>query len=428
MKLRVFQSDKGDCLLLTSSDKKNMLIDGGMSSSFRDHVAGYLAKYVKKLDTICVTHIDQDHISGVIELFDNEIDWRVYKYQQSNGNSKFKKPKSPKPPKVDSVWHNSFDAQLGELASGVANSAARLSSILSFKNQKSFLDASERFSGYATSKREAYELAQKLSPKLLNIPVNEEFNGELMVYENGKNDFTFGNTKIRLIAPFKEDIKKLKSDWEKWLDTAKGQQAIKKVDKEIEDSGANLSPNSADQIQDIMNLGLSELGDIRKVTVPNLASLMFVAEENGKTMLFTGDGHGDHVERGLIADGTYNLDDGLHFNVIKVPHHGSEHNSDIDFWRKFTADHYVICGNGGHENPDLRVLKKIIQSRTEKSALKKSQGKRKFKLWFNSSSKVTKPKYKRHMKAVERLLRNESKKYSGRLSYKFLEKSSMAIS
>ncbi len=39
MKLRVFQSDKGDCLLITSSDGKNVLVDGGMASSYNEHVA-----------------------------------------------------------------------------------------------------------------------------------------------------------------------------------------------------------------------------------------------------------------------------------------------------------------------------------------------------------------------------------------------------
>ena len=44
MKLTVFQSDKGDCLLLTSADGKNVLIDGGMSDSYTTHVAPALNK------------------------------------------------------------------------------------------------------------------------------------------------------------------------------------------------------------------------------------------------------------------------------------------------------------------------------------------------------------------------------------------------
>lgn len=39
MKLTVFQSDKGDCLLVTGNGGKWMLVDGGMRSSYAQHVA-----------------------------------------------------------------------------------------------------------------------------------------------------------------------------------------------------------------------------------------------------------------------------------------------------------------------------------------------------------------------------------------------------
>ena len=44
MKLTVFQSDKGDCLLITSQDGKHILADGGMRASYKAHVARVLIK------------------------------------------------------------------------------------------------------------------------------------------------------------------------------------------------------------------------------------------------------------------------------------------------------------------------------------------------------------------------------------------------
>ena len=38
MKLRIFQSAQGDCLLLEAKDKKLVLCDGGMRSSIKSHV------------------------------------------------------------------------------------------------------------------------------------------------------------------------------------------------------------------------------------------------------------------------------------------------------------------------------------------------------------------------------------------------------
>ena len=85
MKIRVFQSDKGDCLLLTSSSGKNrVLVDGGMSSSYTKHVAPALTKLEAakaKLDVVYVSHIDDDHISGVLQLMNDLMDWRVFDFQ-----------------------------------------------------------------------------------------------------------------------------------------------------------------------------------------------------------------------------------------------------------------------------------------------------------------------------------------------------------
>ena len=44
MKLSIFQSDKGDCLLLEGAGGGRMLCDGGMAASMRKHVRAELAK------------------------------------------------------------------------------------------------------------------------------------------------------------------------------------------------------------------------------------------------------------------------------------------------------------------------------------------------------------------------------------------------
>ena len=44
MKITVFQSDKGDSLLLTGDDGRVLLADGGMRGSYADHVAPTLGE------------------------------------------------------------------------------------------------------------------------------------------------------------------------------------------------------------------------------------------------------------------------------------------------------------------------------------------------------------------------------------------------
>ena len=84
MKLQIFQSAQGDCLLLEGKDKKLVLCDGGMRSSIKSHVRDELTKLRTKgreLEFVYVSHIDSDHISGVLQLLEDEVEWRVFDYQ-----------------------------------------------------------------------------------------------------------------------------------------------------------------------------------------------------------------------------------------------------------------------------------------------------------------------------------------------------------
>ena len=72
MKIKMFHVGDGDCLLL-SSGTKNMLIDGGRKGAFRDNVSAELSQ-LSKLDIVCVSHIDDDHISGILSLIEDEVE------------------------------------------------------------------------------------------------------------------------------------------------------------------------------------------------------------------------------------------------------------------------------------------------------------------------------------------------------------------
>lgn len=69
---RALPADDGDCLLISfhNNAKTNILIDGGTSRAFRNN-----AKTIEKVfaesgsNHIIVTHIDDDHIQGIVTLF-----------------------------------------------------------------------------------------------------------------------------------------------------------------------------------------------------------------------------------------------------------------------------------------------------------------------------------------------------------------------
>lgn len=408
MKVRVFQSDKGDCLLLTDKNEKHILVDGGMAKSYKKHVAKYLSN--KEIELVCVSHIDQDHIQGIIEMMKDITNWRVYKYQKSQGNSRYKKPLAPEPPIVKSVWHNAFKDQVSENKGEIENMLVASSSAVSSFNVN--------MADFIYSKREAIILSNKLKSNQLNIPVNKEFSNNLVYYRKENSQVKIGDFKLHIIGPFKEDLEKLRNDWNLWLEKSK--RIIVKLRRQAEKDikvFEKMNPASS-------HMELNRLGDKLKVTLPNLASIMFLLEEDGKSVLLTGDGHSEDILKGLKENKKLRNNGGIHVNVLKVQHHGSHHNFDDSFFQKVTADHYVFCGNGAHSNPELEVVKNLIESRIG-AKYKKSKNQEvdnSFKIWFNSSDENTvSHKNKKHMRKLESYVKMRARKSNRKLKYYFME-------
>ena len=113
---------------------------------------------------------------------------------------------------------------------------------------------------------------------------------------------------------------------------------------------------------DALAVALAErLGDRRRGDTPNLASLMLLVEENGKTLLLTGNGLAGHP-RGLEATGKLAPGGDLFVDVLKVQHHGAEYNWAREFGRRIIARDYIFCGNGSMKTPN-RVVQAVLDSR-----------------------------------------------------------------
>jgi hypothetical protein len=77
----------------------------------------------------------------------------------------------------------------------------------------------------------------------------------------------------------------------------------------------------------------------------------------------TGDARGDSIIAGLEHVGTLRRGGSISLNVLKVPHHGSANNAELDFFKRVKATHYVISGNGEHGNPERAVIEMIFEAR-----------------------------------------------------------------
>ncbi|MGC9350007.1 MAG: hypothetical protein ACP5JG_17845, partial [Anaerolineae bacterium] len=107
-------------------------------------------------------------------------------------------------------------------------------------------------------------------------------------------------------------------------------------------------------------LGAERAARDMDTSVPNLSSIMLMAEAEGRRVLLTGDGRSDDLEEGLQRAGYLEPGGQLHVDVLKLPHHGSKRNMTEDFLRRITADTYVISASGYHGHPSKDTLQWVV--------------------------------------------------------------------
>ncbi len=442
MKLTVFRSDKGDCLLLTTKDKKRLLVDGGMASSFKEHVAPALAALVpKKLDVVYVSHIDDDHIGGVLELMNDVVAWRVHRFQVKSGNAKHRPPAVPEPPEISGLWHNPFKDQVGDNAGEITDMLAQAATALANAGP-AFRSLAQGHEDLATSTRQALILARRASVGQLGLDVNRPAKGKLMLVRKGDKPFKLGAMSVRIVGPFPEDLEKLRDEWNEWLEKNKAALAtLRKQAERAEDDLGNAATAALDAQTAVfrefatrtvaglpppgLESAAKKLGNRSAVTTPNLASLMLLCEEGKTSVLLTGDGHSDDVYKALKQARKLDAKGNLHVNVLKALHHGSEHDITEDFCRRVTGDHVVFCGNGSSGNPELVVIEAMVRARIDGAGPA-----RPFKLWFNANPKDKKAEHRKHLADIEKLLKKLATESAGtprRMTFEFIAPSASSF-
>ena len=414
MHLTAFQSDKGDCLLLTNTaGTTNILVDGGMSVSYNAHVAAAMGKLrtaKKKLDVVYVSHIDQDHIAGVLKMLDDEAAWRVHKFQKEHHNPNSKPPKVPRPPEVLEIWHNGFHDQVPKNAKPIADALSATAPVLAGSSLDAIKAEALRQSELITSIGEAIEVSRRISPKQLNIPLNPKADGKLMMLRQNQQPITMGGLTFTIIGPTSGHLKKLREEWNTWLETVEGKKRLKAIEIAAIRDQERMGTSEFDSLMNSLLLQAESFGDPDEVTTPNLASLTLLVEDDTSSLLLTGDARGDQITDGLkqagrLVDGKFEVD------VLKVPHHGSENNIDSDFVEAVIARDYVFCGNGSSGNPNHKVIEMMFRRRLAASP-------KPFKFWFNSSGAVS--ANADFMSGAETLVKQLATTSQGRFKFKFL--------
>lgn len=404
MRLRIFQSAQGDCLLLESKDRKLVLCDGGMRSSMKAHVRDELGKLRdegRELEYVYVSHIDSDHISGVLQLLEDEVAWRVHEYQMTTDDPPAAPPRFPRPPVINGLLHNSFKDQIGiNETTKVADLLAAMVPSLFATKDFGLVNIGLELQDLAVSIPEAIKVSRLSASDALDIPVNRlpgsTGPAKLLFFRDRTQSFNVGSMKFTIVGPTEKELTDLKTGWVTWLRA--NQDEVRKIRRELKRRIDEFSNGrGGDSPFDLRDW--NGIPDYKGVTAPNVASLMFMVEEDGKRLLLTGDSKQDKILRGLNQTGFLG-DEGLHVDVLKVQHHGSENNLDANFARNVSAEHYVFCGNGHSGNPNTDVIDFIFKSRLGDESVRTLASEArdsKFHFWFSTTSAES------HADAFERM-------------------------
>ncbi|MCP4301611.1 MAG: MBL fold metallo-hydrolase [Gammaproteobacteria bacterium] len=438
MDIEIFQSNKGDCILLKGNNGGRVLCDGGMAKSMREHVRAELTKLHEngeKLDAVYVSHIDQDHISGVLQLLSDLLSWRIVEHHRANGDNTVNDPDFERPPDIDGLWHNSFRDLIGPNSFAVQNLLAATAPVLFGTGVSDAMALGERMHTIAVSIPEALKVSRLAKPDLLNIPINVLPNqpgpAKLLMIRGDNMPFNVGSLEFHLIGPAKDELTKLRDGWNNWLrdndNRARTREIRKEMQKRVEEFATGVRTGTPFDLGD-----WNGIPDFEGVTVPNIASLMFLVKENGKTLLLTGDCQQDILLQGLTDTG--HMDAGhIHVDVLKVQHHGSEHNADPDFCRRVSADHYIFCGNGMNGNPEKTVLEMFFNSRLgdpADRALAPEAANREFTFWFSTTANRQSPgsTARTNFEETEQVVNNMLASSNGQMHANFNNGNSITLS
>lgn len=431
MRLTIFESDQGDCLLLEGKSGHLVLCDGGMRRSMSNVVRHELSKLKRDIDLVYVSHVDNDHISGVLQMLEDEAMHRAFDHLTAKGQ-KVKAPKFPRPPKILGILHNAFRDMVSLNNKSLSNVLVNTAPALYATGVPALAHAADDMMNIALGIPEAIKVSRLCKDDALDIPINKppgvQKASKLLFAGRPGDAFALGSMNFTLIGPTEKELAKLREGWNNWLRDSPDE--VKKIRAKLKQqidafSNSDLSGSPFD-LRD-----WNGVPDHKGVSAPNVASLMFLVEEEGKTLLLTGDGQQDFITQGLQRTGHLGKK-GLHLDVLKVQHHGSENNLDPDFVRQVSADHYVFCGNGSHGNPEARVIQDVFNSRigtAAQQALASKAKDREFNFWFSTTSAAGDPALERTQifEQREELVARLVKRAQGRLKVHFNEGASVTL-
>jgi beta-lactamase superfamily II metal-dependent hydrolase len=309
-KVKFLPARFGDSIWIEYGDEhapRRLLIDGGTAGTRKNLQAllNSLPVEQRRFELIVVTHIDRDHIEGILGLLEQvDLDFEV-----------------------GEVWFNGW-LHLPSVPGAVSYGAIQ---------------------------------GERLSESILDhqLPWNRLFNeqavslpesGDLPVIELP------GGMKLTLLSPTLEKLAQLKPVWEREV-----------RDANLE-PGFGMAENDANQpVGEVQEYGIFDFPDIDLLAASkfeednseaNGSSIAFLAEYDGKRVALTADAHADAL---LEAFERLSPANRINLDLYKLSHHGSKFTTSRPLIEKLDCPLYVFSTNGSiFKHPDQETVSRVI--------------------------------------------------------------------
>lgn len=203
---------------------------------------------------------------------------------------------------------------------------------------------------------QAEELTSMLADKSLKLPWNKLFSGSPVMIKKDEMlpcvDLAGGMT-LTLLSPTTEQLVNLIPEWKKTCEDA----GIA--------PGSGAKPAKATRRKGPTMLGdpsVELLADMRFTSdkaKPNGSSIAVMAEYKGKRMLLAADAHAP-----VLLASLNRMEEAapIEVDVVKLAHHGSKNNTNIELVKKVKSKNWIVSTNGKKfEHPDQEAIARVIK-------------------------------------------------------------------
>ncbi len=309
IRLEVLPAAHGDALLLSwgrSRRLHRMLVDAGPLGTYRG-VHDRLEALGRKpnLELLAVTHIDGDHIEGVVRLLQDRAAMKL---------------------RIGDVWFNGWP-QLAPLT-----------------GDEQGADQGEMVGALIT--RDALPWNTPFKDEAVHLPAE----GDLPVVELP------GEATVTILGPGPQQLRNLRKDWVKVLKEVGVRPG--EVDEALERLAKRKDLGGIEDVQG----GATKLDS----SVANGSSISFLFEYGGHSLLLTGDSHGDVLAAGIRRLLDVRGGDRLPVDVFKLPHHGSRGNVTNEVLSLVETRDYVFSTSGArYHHPDREAVLRVLKQEHE---------------------------------------------------------------